>query len=188
MHGIFLIQKRSASLLFRMVDNQFHESPPDLGGADYRTKQTTVGTDNVRMDIWDTAGQERFRTITSSYYKNAHGVVIVYDATDPQSFENVTQWATDIQHYASEAIKILVATKTDLPVKVETEKGKQFADDWSLPFMEVSAKTGAGVDQLAQTISQEVHSRWGSKPKPDISSIKLTTDRKVKKGEKGCCN
>lgn len=45
---------------------------------------------------WDTAGQERFRTITSSYYRGAHGIIVVYDTTDLESFNNVKQWLHEI--------------------------------------------------------------------------------------------
>lgn len=64
---------------------------------------------------WDTAGQERFRTITSSYYRGAHGIIVVYDVTDIESYENVKQWMHEIDRFASEGVhKLLVGNKSDL--------------------------------------------------------------------------
>ena len=71
-----------------------------------------------RTQIWDTAGQERFRTITSSYYRGAHGIIIVYDVTDQESFTNVKQWLHEIDRYACENVnKLLVGNKSDLTTK-----------------------------------------------------------------------
>ena len=67
-----------------------------------------------------TAGQERFRTITSSYYRGAHGFIIVYDATDIESFNNVTRWMQEIEHYANASTNytiMLIANKCDLHTK-----------------------------------------------------------------------
>lgn len=67
---------------------------------------------------WDTAGQERFRTITSSYYRGAHGIIVVYDCTDQESFNNVKQWLEEIERYACENVnKLLVGNKSDLTTK-----------------------------------------------------------------------
>ena len=57
---------------------------------------------------WDTAGQERFRTITSSYYRGAHGIIIVYDVTDRESFNNVKHWIQEIDKYAADGVKKLL--------------------------------------------------------------------------------
>ena len=76
---------------------------------------------------WDTAGQERFRTITSSYYRGAHGIIIVYDITDRESFDNVKQWLNEIDRYACENVnKLLVGNKSDMDSKrqVETQEAK----------------------------------------------------------------
>jgi small GTP-binding protein len=66
---------------------------------------------NTRLQ-WDTAGQERFRTITSSYYRGAHGIIVVFDVTDQESFNNVKQWLNEIDRYANENVnKLLVGNK-----------------------------------------------------------------------------
>ena len=72
----------------------------------------------VKLQIWDTAGQERFRTITSSYYRGAHGIIVVYDVTDQESFNNVKQWMNEIDRYANDKVnKMLVGNKSDLASK-----------------------------------------------------------------------
>jgi len=72
----------------------------------------------IKLQIWDTAGQERFRTITSSYYRGAHGIIVVYDTTDSETFEHVKTWLHEIDRYASENVnKLLVGNKSDLTSK-----------------------------------------------------------------------
>ena len=72
----------------------------------------------LKLQIWDTAGQERFKTITSTYYKGAHGIIIVYDVTDKESFRAVENWITELEKHASENVnKMLVGNKCDLEDK-----------------------------------------------------------------------
>ncbi|GFY82006.1 similar to RAS 5 [Actinidia rufa] len=111
---------------------------------------------------WDTAGQERFRTITSSYYRGAHGIIIVYDVTDQESFNNVKQWLSEIDRYANENVnKLLVGNKSDLTTNrvVSYETAKAFANEIGIPFMETSAKDATNVEQAFMAMSSDIKNR-----------------------------
>jgi small GTP-binding protein len=88
----------------------------------------------IKLQIWDTAGQERFRTISSTYYRGAHGIIVVYDITNMDSFKNVKRWLTEIDKYARDNVsKLLVGNKMDFGDsdaklrQVSHSKGKEYA-------------------------------------------------------------
>ncbi|KAJ2957455.1 hypothetical protein NQZ79_g6851 [Umbelopsis isabellina] len=119
----------------------------------------------VKLQIWDTAGQERFRTITSSYYRGAHGIIVVYDVTDQETFSNVKQWLQEIDRYAAEGVnKLLVGNKSDLADKkaVDYNAAKEFADSLTIPFLETSAKNSTNVEQAFLTMAKQIKDRMGS--------------------------
>eukprot|EP00397_Hematodinium_sp_SG-2012_P055492 GEMP01067782.1.p1 GENE.GEMP01067782.1~~GEMP01067782.1.p1 ORF type:complete len:243 (+),score=21.20 GEMP01067782.1:73-801(+) len=86
-------------LLLRFADNTYTESYISTIGVDFKIRTIEQEGKVVKLQIWDTAGQERFRTITSSYYRGAHGIIIVYDVTDRESFNNVKHWIEQIGRY-----------------------------------------------------------------------------------------
>ena len=61
-------------------------------GIDFKSKKVFLNNKTIMMQIWDTAGHEKFRTITTSYYRGAHAIVIVFDITDRKSFQQVEKW------------------------------------------------------------------------------------------------
>ena len=104
----------------------------------------------VKLQIWDTAGQERFRTITQSYYKNANGIILSYDSTVLQTFNNVEAWLRQIDQHANDSVhKMLIATKTDMVDKnqVSAESGRQLAEKHGMMFFETSSLTGLNVNE-----------------------------------------
>lgn len=117
----------------------------------------------MKLQIWDTAGQERFRTITSSYYRGAHGIIVVYDVTDQDSFNNVKQWLHEIDRYASESVnKLLVGNKSDLAQKrqVDYNTAAEFATQLGIPFIETSAKTATNVEKSFYMMASEIKNRY----------------------------
>uniref|UniRef100_A0A8D3BL79 Si:dkey-16l2.16 n=1 Tax=Scophthalmus maximus TaxID=52904 RepID=A0A8D3BL79_SCOMX len=96
-----------SSLLLRFADNSFSGSYITTIGVDFKIRTVDMEGERVKLQIWDTAGQERFRTITSTYYRNTHGVIIVYDVTNPESFVNVKRWLNEISQNCDNVCKIL---------------------------------------------------------------------------------
>ncbi|CAI5976137.1 unnamed protein product [Closterium sp. NIES-65] len=154
-------------LLLRFADDSYLESYISTIGVDFKIRTVELDGKTIKLQIWDTAGQERFRTITSSYYRGAHGIIVVYDVTDQESFNNVKQWLNEIDRYASENVnKLLVGNKCDLTNKrvVDYQTAKAFADEIGIPFLETSAKNATNVEQAFMTMAAEIKNRMASQP------------------------
>ena len=142
-------------LLLRFADDTYTESHISTIGVDFKIRTIQLDGKTIKLQIWDTAGQERFRTITSSYYRGAHGIIVVYDTTDAETFEHVKTWLHEIDRYASENVnKLLVGNKSDLTTKrqVESDAAKDFAGSVNIPFLETSAKNATNVEDAFMTM------------------------------------
>ena len=105
-------------LLLRYAENQFNENFFNTIGVDFKIKNLKLEDQVIKLQIWDTAGQERFRTLTASYYRGAQGIIIVYDVTDRETFENVRTWIAETEKYSQPNVqKILVGNKCDMEDK-----------------------------------------------------------------------
>lgn len=154
-------------LLLRFADHTYTESYISTIGVDFKIRTIELDGKTIKLQIWDTAGQERFRTITSSYYRGAHGIIVVYDVTDAESFNNVKQWLNEIERYACENVnKLLVGNKCDLKQKktVDTETAKDFADKLEIPFLETSAKNATNVEKAFMTMASEIKNTVAKQP------------------------
>lgn len=185
-----------SSLLVRFADDVFTENFMPTIGVDFKIKTIDVDGKQIKLQIWDTAGQERFKTITSSYYKGAHGIMVMYDVTDRESFFNIQTWMSEVEKNASDNIsRILVGNKCDLEGQraVSFEEGQELADHYCVRFMETSAKDSKNVDQAFTLMTREVKNRVAiTQPKrntanPDATPQKLGQAKDVKQQKKGCC-
>ncbi|KAJ1271150.1 hypothetical protein BS78_06G106800 [Paspalum vaginatum] len=142
--------------LLRFADDSYVDSYISTIGVDFKIRTIEMDGKTIKLQIWDTAGQERFRTITSSYYRGAHGIIIVYDITDMESFNNVKQWLSEIDRYANDSVcKLLVGNKCDLAETraVETSVAQAYADEIGIPFLETSAKESINVEEAFLAMS-----------------------------------
>jgi len=156
-------------LLLRFSDDTYTESYISTIGVDFKIRTLEQDSKTVKLQIWDTAGQERFRTITSSYYRGAHGIIVVFDVTDKESFNNVKHWFQEIDKYAADGVnKLLVGNKSDLASKkvVSYDEAKELADSFGIKYMETSAKNAHNVEQAFETMAGEIKSRVASQPAP----------------------
>eukprot|EP01097_Dermamoeba_algensis_P000625 TRINITY_DN1217_c0_g1_i2.p1 TRINITY_DN1217_c0_g1~~TRINITY_DN1217_c0_g1_i2.p1 ORF type:complete len:204 (+),score=46.78 TRINITY_DN1217_c0_g1_i2:61-672(+) len=174
-------------LLLRFADDTYTESYISTIGVDFKIRTIELEGKTIKLQIWDTAGQERFRTITSSYYRGAHGIIVVYDVTDQVSFNNVKQWLQEIDRYACESVnKLLVGNKCDLTSKkvVDYNTAKEFADGLGIPFLETSAKNSTNVEQAFITMATEIKKRMVSPGSSSASNSNNSTPVAPKKPEK----
>uniref|UniRef100_A0A8C4Y510 RAB1B, member RAS onco family n=1 Tax=Gopherus evgoodei TaxID=1825980 RepID=A0A8C4Y510_9SAUR len=173
------------------VDDTYTESYISTIGVDFKIRTIELDGKTIKLQIWDTAGQERFRTITSSYYRGAHGIIVVYDVTDQESYSNVKQWLQEIERYASENVnKLLVGNKCDLTTKkvVDYTTAKEFADSLGIPFLETSAKNATNVEQSFMTMAAEIKKRMGPGATTGGDRPNLRIDSTpVKPAGGGCC-
>merc|ERR1711907_696064 len=154
-------------LLLRFADDTYTESYISTIGVDFKIRTIELDGKTIKLQIWDTAGQERFRTITSSYYRGAHGIIVVYDVTDQESFNNVKQWLHEIDRYACENVnKLLVGNKCDLVAKkvVDAATAKEFADQLGIQFLETSAKAAQNVEEAFLTMASQIRARMVNTP------------------------
>lgn len=147
-----------SSLLVRFADNHFSGNYITTIGVDFKIRTIEIQGERVKLQIWDTAGQERFRTITSTYYRGTHGVIVVYDVTSGESFANVKRWLHEIDQNCDVVNRILVGNKNDDPDRkvVLTEDARRFADQMGIELFETSAKDNINVEEMFRAVTQLV--------------------------------
>ena len=129
-------------ILFRFSDDAFNNTFISTIGIDFKIKTIELRGKKIKLQIWDTAGQERFHTITTSYYRGAMGIMLVYDITNSKSFDNIAKWLRNIQEHANEDVeKMILGNKCDMDDKrvISKERGETIARENGVPFLEVGS-------------------------------------------------
>ncbi|KAL7536234.1 hypothetical protein ACHAXR_007009 [Thalassiosira sp. AJA248-18] len=159
-----------SSMLIRFTDDAFDEHIQSTIGVDFKVKHLELNNKRIKLTVWDTAGQERFRTLTSSYYRGAQGVVMVYDVTRRDSFDNLEHWLKEVKLYSPNngegVVKLLVGNKIDLPDndggdgeyerQVDRHEAEEWARNQGMLFLEASAKTRTGVQESFMEVVHKI--------------------------------
>lgn len=184
-----------SSILLSFTNGTFTENQTATIGIDFKVKKVEV-IDNasghrrlVTMQLWDTAGQERFRTLTSSYYRGAHAVVLIYDVNEPQSFYGLVKWLEEARAYCDtgssssstahgslhtagddeaahndDIVYLLIGNKTDrcsseAEMPVSRAEAQNFARQHRMLFALTSAKTQEGIKDAFDELARSVYDR-----------------------------
>mmetsp|Transcript_43073 Transcript_43073/g.99157 ORF Transcript_43073/g.99157 Transcript_43073/m.99157 type:complete len:208 (-) Transcript_43073:201-824(-) len=178
-------------LLGRFTEDKFAQSMAPTIGIDFRVKMLEFNGQRVKLQIWDTAGQERFHTITQQYYRNAMGVVMVYDVTNQASFDDIRKWVSQINTHGAEATdRVLVGNKADGSAgkrEVSREAGEALATEYGVEFFETSAREGKNVDEAFIALAKRVFLRLQQQDPSaaNVNTVQLTGGKGEQK--KKCC-
>ncbi|KAF7990676.1 hypothetical protein HCN44_000481 [Aphidius gifuensis] len=136
-------------VLFRFSEDAFNTTFISTIGIDFKIRTIELDGKKIKLQIWDTAGQERYGSITHAYYRGAHGVMLVYDATDEKSYEQIKYWLSAVEENAPENIKkILIVSK---------EEGEKLASKHNIEFLETSAVLNVNIEEAFSTLARGIY-------------------------------
>nr|XP_046242106.1 ras-related protein Rab-27A [Scatophagus argus] len=161
------------SFLYQYTDGKFNSKFITTVGIDFREKRVnykTVGPDGssgkgqkIHMQLWDTAGQERFRSLTTAFFRDAMGFLLLFDLTNEQSFLNIRNWMSQLQihAYCESPDVILCGNKCDLTDQRAVSEGeaRELAEKYGIPYFETSAANGQNVGQAVEVLLDLVMKR-----------------------------
>ena len=189
------------NLLNRFSKNRFDSSSRNTIGVDFCAVDVPIKDKKVRVQFWDTAGQEKYRAISSAYYKNAHGAIIVYDITSRETFENVDSWMSELNEHCDKNVKVvIVGNKNDLTEErqVQTVDGQKLAKKRGFYFFETSAKVDEkstvheAFTRVIEEIITSLQIEETTATEQELISLKSKTELQDKNPaqnnqDKGCC-
>jgi small GTP-binding protein len=175
------------SILYRYSEDKFNAQHLATVGIDFYTKDEKMLNKVVRVKIWDTAGQERYKSLTNAFFRNANGIILVYDINNLETFDNLKYWIQSINQNLGEKNdikKIIIGNKVDLQREVKKEEAEIFAKNLNIPYFETSAKLNTGVNEAIQFIVTQIISE---KISPDNRESNLRQTIKLKETKNSKC-
>ena len=190
-----------SSIILRYTNGQFNQNLLSTTGIDFKTKIIEHKNEKIKLVIYDTSGQERYRTIAANYYKNADGILFVYDITQKNTL-TFNYWLDQIKEKSSVKSIILFGNKTDLDIpdnknedvpkrEITKEEGEKVAEQYGLKLFEGSAKDDINIDaailELVELIYKEKNIQSGEKKQPETQKVQKLSTKTVRVKQKGSC-
>ena len=184
------------SIISRYANGTFKEEYLATVGLDYYTKDEIIDNKTIQIKLWDTAGQERFKALTQNYFRNAEGVLLVYDVTSTDSFDNLKYWISSIKENMEKKNMhipvIVIGNKIDMEEarEIKRENAEKFAGESNYKYFETSAKTGVGVDDAIRELVNQVLKQSGSDDQKQSrnNSVQIKDNGgNSNEKKKGCC-
>jgi small GTP-binding protein len=150
-----------SSLILRWTEDTFSTDLIGTVGVNFKSRRVKVDGESINAQVWDTAGQEQFHQITTSYYKSAQGIMLVFDVADKKSQDNVGYWVSKIKSHASATVKVaVIGNKIDLrhtSMECADESfGQRMSHTHNIPYFETSAKDSVNVDLAFTTLVENI--------------------------------
>lgn len=177
------------SILSRYTEGSFSPNYLATVGIDFFTKDEVFNGKIVRIKIWDTAGQERYKALTQGFFRNAHGILIVYDVTNAETFDNLKYWVQSIHTHLGEKgnVKvIIIGNKIDLSREIKREDAEKFAEENNYKYFETSALSGEGIEEsITYLVKQVLDNKTNTHTTTSSDGITIQKSD-VKKEDKKC--
>ena len=163
------------SIFTKFITGQFTKNYKSTITVEFRTKYLKVDKNLfVKLNLWDTCGTEIFRAVTKQYYKGAHAIILVFDLTDQNSFNDLkSKWLKDVKNYADKDIQILiVGNKLDLieERKVSESEPINFCREKGFKYIEASAKEGTNILKIFEELSFELAKNYEKQREEEMNS------------------
>jgi len=165
------------SLLKRATQNTFDENMKLTVGVDFAVRDISQSSWEATLQIWDLGGQIRFRELAVYYFKGARLAIAVFDVSSRHTLDRLQDWVTNLHNSEGPVPLVVVANKIDLRGQlseassfVPPDEGRAFAAKHHAPYIEASAKTSQGVDDIFQEITKILKDRY---PNPETVVPKL---------------
>ena len=161
----------------------------------YCERDVLFNDKKYKFSFWDTAGQEKFNSITPIYYRDAKGVLLVYDISNPHSFERVKKWIEEMKEINNEAVFNIVGNKYDLKEQtknfkfnfIDDEIAKKLAQKNKTDLFFTSAKTGENINQCFENLMQKVFNKFvNNNSNINNNNISLIKEEENKKEDCQC--